>query len=726
MHNTFSPHLFRIILALALVCHCPLLFADITEDLLRGVLVEGITVDLREPTYSEGVLSTEKGGVISGPGGIRIQALKVIYTRKVVEGTPICKIEAEDELMLEFGRYIFVGKRLEYDFQTRTGVIYCAHTGMAPWYIGGEAIQLCADGSYTVLNGFLTTSEGHDTDWQISADEVKLRIDDVLIMRNVTFHFIRTPIFWLPKVKIGLETIFDNPFSYTLGWGGRQGPRFGMEYELFSWNRWKSAIRFDYRLKHGLGGGFTTWYHSEDYRENFEMINYAAQDASIFIHHEHFRYLFQGAYSNLLMDDKLSVNLTWDKLSDKDMATDYADQGLELVEDGRTELEIRRQEDRWIANFLARARVNSFETVLQQLPTLETTWHPFTLGSTGIVSDNIAKISYLNFVYAEDLRHVHDYNAARVAMRNKVYRPIHFGPAVVTPEVGVDSVYYSDSPGGKDRWAVIGTFGFDARAPFYRRYVGGKHVVIPYATYQYFTFPTTSPDEHYIFDIDDGLYRLDQLRIGAQQSFYSKDWEGKLKRYIYTDLYAYAFFDTQTLPHVVPRIYSYTVFNSHSTLRHIVDTAFDIERGWIDHFNFRTEWTYGPDFAIAAEYRYRDAFDWRKADRTNFVLDSFRSVHELRHSQLSDRRNTALFHFFYRFHPNWAIEYESRHGWHTKDHTRYNEFEVDFLATLRSAIRTKISYQHNEAEDRVAIYFSIGAERPDRERTLDLIPELEF
>lgn len=718
----FIPYFFTILSML-----CFPIFADLTEDLLKGVLVEGIAVDLREPTYCDGVLTSEKGGVIVGPKGFRIQARKIVYTRKMVEGQPVCNIVAENDLMLEFGRYIFVGQRLEYDFQTGTGVLFWAHTGVAPWYIGGEAIQLCSDGSYIVYNGLLTTSESQESDWNVSADQVKLHQDETLTAKNVTFHLAKLPIFWWPSLNLSLDTIFDNPFEYTIGWGGRQGPRLGLQYEVFSWNRWKTAIRFDYRLKHGFGGGFSSAYHSEDYRENFEMINYAAQDASIFIKHEHFRYRYQGGYNNLLMNDKLSIDLTWDKLSDKDMATDYADQGLELEVDGRTELEVRFQEDeRWITNFVSRVRVNSFETVLQQLPTLETTWHPFTLGSTGIVSDNLVKLSYLNFVYAKDLHRVHDYDAARLAFTNKIYRPFDLGPVIATPEIGVDSAYYSDSPSGKEKWAVLGTFGCDFRAPCYKNYVNGKHVITPYVNYKYLTFPNVSPKDHYIFDIDDGLYRLNMVHCGLAQSLYGRDYEGNVKRVLYTDLFTYAFIDTPTLPHVVPRIYWYTVFNTFSTLRHTIDFAWDVEQSAVDHFNFRSEWTVNSNLAISLEYRYRDAFFWRKADRTNFILDSFRTAHELLDSQLSDRRNTALVHFFYRFHPSWAIEYESRHGWHTRDHTVYNEFEVDILATLRSAIQAKVSYQHNEAEDRVAVYFSIGADRPDRARAIDLVPILDF
>ena len=49
---------------------------------------QGVTVDLRNPVYSDGVLSTECGGVIQGPN-LRIQAMRISYTRKLKEEEPI-------------------------------------------------------------------------------------------------------------------------------------------------------------------------------------------------------------------------------------------------------------------------------------------------------------------------------------------------------------------------------------------------------------------------------------------------------------------------------------------------------------------------------------------------------------------------------------------------------------------------------------------------------------
>lgn len=699
--------------------------AILCAELIDDVFTQGITAHLREPNYSDGVLVTEKGGVITGPD-LRIQAQKIIYTRKVVDDAPIFIIEAEGDLVLEFGEYIFVGRRLEYDFQSKSGVLYDARTMVEPWYFGGDRIYLRPDGSYTLHNAFISTSENYQTEWQITSNEVKLTPNHDIHAKNIQFRVFKIPILWIPSFKANLDSIFDAPIRYNFRWGGRQGPRVGLLYEFFTWGRWKTFLRFDYRLKRGPGLGFETHYKSENHKTTFETINYLARDSSINHRKEKYRFRFQGMFTDLLLEDRVSVKLTYDKLSDNDMATDYRDSGIDLDTAGRTQLLVRHQENEWIANLLTRLRVNSFQTIKQELPTFENSWRPINIGNTGIISDNQIKAAYIDFAYGNNLIHVHDYNSTRLELTSNFYRPIRMGALTFTPSAGVESILYGNSPKDNAKYLVLGQFGWELNTHIYRHYQDVKHVLVPYMRYDYYTYPTVSPNHHYIFDIQDGWYRLNMLRFGLIQNIYYKKCDNCITRYFYADLFANAFFDTKTIPLPIPKVYLNLVYNSFSTLRHTISTAWDFEQNQLDHYNFRTEWTISSNIALAAEYRHRDAYDWRKVDHTNFILDSFRSISQLRHSALSDRRDTLLLHFFCRFHPTWALEFQSRHGWNRMFEPKYTEFEADLLATLRSSWNVKLSYQHKENDDRVAIYMNIGIKRPDRKDPCRIIPCLEF
>ena len=71
-----------------------------------------------------------------------------------------------------------------------------------------------------------------------------------------------------------------------------------------------------------------------------------------------------------------------------------------------------------------------------------------------------------------------------------------------------------------------------------------------------------------------------------------------------------------------------------------------------------------------------------------------------------------FFHFFYRFRPNLACEFVSRQGWDRKKEPKYFEFEVNFFTTIQTAWNLQLSYQHQESEDRVAIYLNLISKSP--------------
>lgn len=688
---------------------------------------QGIEINLREPEYIDGLLRTDKGGLITAPN-IRIQAQSFLYTKKTVEDKPLFKIEAEDNVMVEFGDYLFVGKRLEYDFQTMSGTIYGGRTAFEPWFFGGSRIDLHADGTFVIQEGYFTTSEKICNDWQIEADAATLYPDHYLSAENVRFRFLSIPLLWLPSFNSNLDTIFDSPFNYTFRWGGRQGPRVGSSYELLAWYRWKITLRLDYRIRRGPGGGFETYYRSEDHRESLETINYVAMDSSLEHPKERVRFRLQGVYNNSVFNDRVSIGLTWDKLSDKLMASDYNDSGLELDTAGRTELLVRSQAESWITNVVTNVRVNSFETVNQELPTLQNNWKSFALADTGIVTENTIKTSYLNFVYAKDLAHVHDYNSTRLQYLNRTYKSFEVGDwATFTPTLGGSLIYYGNSPEKNSKALAFAFTGAEMQSRWYKHYDNYKHVIVPSISYDYITTPTFSPNEHYIFDIGDGWVRLNQLRLGVNQSFYTKSSCGNMQRLLSADIYAFAFFNTPTIPTAVPKIYAEVSCLSTPSLKHTIGAAWNNQKRELDYFNIRMDWTGSANFACAMEYRHRDKYYWRKVEYDNYILDSYRSTEELVHSAVSDRRDTLLLHSFYRFHPNWAAEFETRHGWNRQYEPPYTEYEFNLLGTLRSAWTVKLSYQRHENEKhRIAIYLSMGIKRPDRCKYESYFPNTAF
>lgn len=705
--NKIKVHIVYTIIFLLLFCTGEAKIIDIEFD---DYIETGVDVDLRNPTYVDGVLSTNEGGVISCPD-IRIQARCITYTKDNDQET----IFAEDNILVEFGDYVFVGKSLHYNVNEGTGTITCGRTSVEPWFFGGDIIELCADQTIIIRDGFITTSPSSNPDWKISSKETKLQKRRYITSKDVKFKILDVPFFWLPRYSADLNMIFDSPIRYGFRFGGKQGPRLRMIYEIFSWQQFKTFLRFDYRINRGPGLGLMTEYNSPNKDQHLEMINYFARDSSINKPKETYRYRFQGLYYQTLNSDRTQIKACWDKLSDKDMPEDYYDESLTIEEAGNTELLIRHQESSWIANLSTQFQVNNFQTVKQELPVIEWRFRPYAISNTGIISETLVRAGYLDYDYATGVANVNDYCSTRFEFREHLYRSFSLGPIRITPEAGVEAMHYGSSPQKKSRDLLLGLFSVKANTHMYRFFDDKKHVLEPYALYQYYTYPNTNPDDHFIFDIDDGWYYLNTLRCGINNNIYFKSCDsGCIHRCLNVDLYSYAFIETDTIPETFQKLYCQTTLTLFDNLKHSIATAWNFGNNQLDHFNYRIEWTASSNFAIATEFRHRGAYDWRKADHDNFILDSFRSVDELLNSALSDRRDTLLLHTHYRFHPYCAIDFQIRHGWNRKTEPRYTEYQADLITNLGSAWNLKLSFQHREDDHRIAFYFNLGAKKPNR------------
>ncbi len=409
------------------------------------------------------------------------------------------------------------------------------------------------------------------------------------------------------------------------------------------------------------------------------------------------------------------------------MATDYRDSGLDLEYVGATALKIRKQENRWIANFITTMRLNSFQTLKQELPTLALSLKPFNLGSTNIISNQLFKASYLDYKYSDQIHHTKDYNSTRFQYTHQLYRSFHLSPLIITPQCGGTLIYYSNVPRKNDHCLGMGILKLEVKAPMYKNYSFYTHSIIPYANYEYYSMPTSTPKKHYIFDIEDGLYQVKLVHFGLQQSFIFKTEKEFLSRPIMMDLYANAFIDSKTFTQVIPKAYCDLTFYVTPKWKHTISTAWDLEHHLLDHFNLQTGLTLSENTAIAAEYRHRSPFCFRKADPTNFMLESYRSQNRLKRSALSDRRDTFLINLFHRFHPLWALDFQMRHGWNRKHQPNYTEFGIDLLGKPQAAWQVKFSYTHCENDrHRFTVYFNMDGVQPDGWKYDNLIPSVTF
>lgn len=676
-----------------------------------SALPQELVIDLKNPVFSHGVITTEEGGVITGQG-IRIQARKIEYTNKIENGIRIQKIIAEEDLMMEYAGRAFVGSRLEYDFVQRTGTLSNGKTFVDIWFLGGDKIELKEDGTFYISNAFITTCEDQENTWEINAKNVKITEDKFLAARNIRFRFFKVPLFWLPSFKSNLKAFSDPPIRYKIIWDKGLGPRITMRYRIFSWRDLNLFFRLDYRLKRGFGGAFESEYFSPDKATTFVTRSYGAHDKTFPDEKGPHRYRLQGLYHTQSKDEKTQVHLTWDKLSDTRMVGDFRSDDFEINTQKRTRLLVQHQLDNTFFNLSVQPRINRFDSIDQELPLFSIGIRPFQIGNSGIISNNYVNAGYLDYVYANDLRNEFHHlglqsstHSVRMETRNELYRPFSISHFTLTPNIGIIGIFYSNNPAHHPIGQGMLSYGFTGQTRLFRNYKKFRHLSEPYMEFQGLTSPTAPISHHFYFDINDGFDKLNQFRLGWKNSFFTYRQSSFLPS-ISTDIYTYAFFGKRAFAQTFPKTYLAVGWNRPSyTVRGGV--AWNNEEQLWDYANVATDLTINEDIAFGIEFRHRSRFDWRKANHDNFIVDVARPIPELLESPMSDGRDTLLTRFFVRLAPKWTCQIQSRHGWGRRDEPRYNAGKIDLFTMLTCSWRLRLSYERMPNDNRFSSSVSL-------------------
>lgn len=684
---------------------------------------DNVVVDLKDPLYENGILTTEAGGILTAPE-LRVQAQKIVYTRHLESDTPIFNVFCEGNLLIDYKAWTLTGDSLYYDFLTHTGYLTNGRTASPPWYVGGEEILLLNEGNLVVLDGYLTTSESDPREVIIRMPSLSLSSNRVIRASSISLRVKKVPLLWFPGFKYDLKNIgARSPFGVQFGWGGFKGSYLSLLYHFLSWKDLMATARIDGFFGHGVGAGIDTVYNPKNSPMEAYTRSYYANDIAIDDPIRHHRYRFEGTFYDELPNN-ITIDGMYDVVSDGEMAADYQTKDFDLNTAERTQVEFRTQQNAWIASLFTKVRVNDFQSVNQELPSFRFHLHPFEIPSTGIMVENTFKASFYHYIFSEDVPE-RSFHSGRIAVHPLLYRPFFLKAATVTPEAGFIGIAYTSSP---DRHSsagqAIGKFGVKLETALSKCIGPYKHVIEPYAHYHFLTQPSVGVDKHFIFTIQDGYDKLNLVRFGFRNSLFSKGPCG-IVRSLWVDLWANAFFDTATIPQTIPKGYIRFEWEPFNRIFIGGDGAWNFAHRQVDYINGRVKWSFHENLAFSLELRHRGAFDWRKDDFYNFILESARPEQELLASPLSDHRNTLLFLVFLRLSPGWAAKFDLRKGWdrfafnmetEKREHQHYLEYQAELSTVLYQHWRFKFIYERRVADNRFSISLKLDPGPPPKRK----------
>jgi hypothetical protein len=657
-----------------------------------------LTIDLKNPSFRNGILTTHEGGVIKNKN-IRIQGKTIQYIKREEKGKLVNKIEAEGDLLIQFKNKVFVGDELEYDFITNTGTIWNGKTYSSPFYLGGEKIILNEDGTYRVKNVSATTCENINSTWDIYASNVNVKHQQFLTAKNVKFRLFNIPTLYLPYFKTNLKKFLKTPFfKYKLNWDKGAGPRISLRYQLYSWKEISLFSRFDYRLKKGFGGAIELEHLPKHGRVKFLSQNYLATDILPNDPKRKRRYRVQGEFRKTTDCKKTTLDVTWDKYTDINMPGDFKSDDFEINTAKKSIFELRHESNSNIFLIDARPRLNGFNTIKQDLPTITSNFKTLKIPKINVFSDTSLKASFLEYAYSDDLStSLKDIHALRFEVFEKIYKNLFLGPISITPDIGVKGIYYNDCD-GRSKFLGSLSYGGLFETKFYKKYNLYKHVVTPYTKYTGFSKPTTDIENEFIFSIKDGFHKLNMISLGLKNQLFSLSNDIMAPSFM-CDLFTNLFVFDKSYGKILPKIYLNFEWNSPSYIINF-ENVYNVKQNKIDQSNFLIGYTYNENLAFKFEFRHRSKYFWRKANYNNFIIDVSKKEDELLLSPMSDRRNTILTKMYFRINPTWSCQVQSRHGFDRLTQPPYNEVKVDLFTLLSSSWQVRLSYQHSQTDDR--------------------------
>ncbi len=273
------------------------------------------------------------------------------------------------------------GEEILYNFRTRKGTVLSGEGQAGPWFSKGDRAEKFAPDGFVHRAGYLTSCDFEKPHTRLQAREVRVYLDDRVVLRNAVMYVGDMPVLYLPSYTHPLDdkrprvTIIpgkDKQWGLFLLTAWRvyihenlQG-RFHVDYR----ERLDLATGIDlkYTLPFGGKGLFREYYTLERSlaREHFYSRFFSPDDDQPSKERERYRFQLRHVWQ---MDRDTRATLEYNHAKDANVVQDFF---LREMEENRSipesYLQIIRGGPWYGLTFLMRKRVNRYETVTQQLP----------------------------------------------------------------------------------------------------------------------------------------------------------------------------------------------------------------------------------------------------------------------------------------------------------------------------------------------------------------------
>ena len=444
---------------------------------------------------------------------------------------PARHVEAEGDVVVVKGDMHIAGRRLELDLNTNEATIYGAHAFQAPQVTGtaGRVLKTPED-IFRLRSATVTECHARVPHWSISAHRIKIKPDHYAQFVHGIVKIKNIPILYLPFLRIPLKKERSTGFLFPK-FGPNSSKGFFLEIPFF----WAINRSHDLTLaarwysRRGFGGTAEYRYVLNerargDLRGNFFQDNQFGRQWDVNWTHQ---MTWKNGWS-------WSINTDW--FSSYDFRRDFGNNFFRRSQRQRYARTFVSGRLGWFSFYgqldLQQVQFANRKTILTgRLPSLQWTMYNRTLGPLSLALDS----SYGFLIKNSPNR---EYRFHRFFLNPRLSLPLSTPWLSVTPSISVRASAYSNSldPATNEMtgaWLIrpyIQTQ-VDLRGPvFYRIFDLGasgwtdrlKHVIEPFARYQYSHDFTPEDRAAPVFDSTDFGRGVHGLTLGITQRLYTR------------------------------------------------------------------------------------------------------------------------------------------------------------------------------------------------------------
>jgi len=284
------------------------------------------------------------------------------------------------------------GEEIVYNFETRKGTVVEAEGEVGPWRTRGARAEKVSPDSFVHRGGYLTSCDFEDPHTRMKARQVRVYMDDKVVLKDVVMYIGHVPAFYLPSYVYPLD---DKRPRVTIT------PGKSKEWGLFMLTSWRAyihenlqgRIHVDFRERLDLAGGadlkyklpvggegiFRTYYTHERelHREHFWSALLSSDRGSATTERERSRFQLRHVWT---VDEFTRATVEYHRAQDPTVVRDFFER--EFEQGGAsppTYFQVIHLAPWYGLTFLVNKRANRFETVTQKLPSISLDLRPIGL-----------------------------------------------------------------------------------------------------------------------------------------------------------------------------------------------------------------------------------------------------------------------------------------------------------------------------------------------------------